>query len=60
MANVAKRDEQKPGKMVYETPELKVLGSLYEITKGPSSGVVDGAFGGSGGFGGPSGGPSPS
>ncbi|MCH7787763.1 MAG: hypothetical protein IIC22_09645 [Chloroflexi bacterium] len=50
MANEAKRDEQKPGKMVYEVPELKALGSLYEITKGPVGGAIDGLFGNPGGF----------
>ena len=50
MANEAKRDEQKSGKMVYEVPELKALGSLYEITKGPAGGAIDGLFGGIGGF----------
>ena len=52
MANEAKRDEQKPGKLVYKVPELKALGSLYEITKGPVDGAIDGLFaiGGIGGF----------
>ena len=50
MANEAKRDEQKPGKMAYTPPELKALGSLYEITKGPHGGAIDGLFGGIGGF----------
>ena len=54
MANEAKRDEHKPGKMAYATPELKALGSLYEITKGPSFGFIDGLIGDPGtGFGGP-------
>lgn len=46
MANEAKRGEHKPGKMVYKVPELKVLGSLYEITKGPMVGSFDGLSGG--------------
>ena len=50
MANEAKRNEQKSGKMVYEVPELKALGSLYEITKGPTGGFIDGLFGAPGGF----------
>ena len=50
MANEAKRDEHKPGKMAYESPELKALGSLYEITKGPTGGFIDGLFGAPGGF----------
>ena len=54
MANEAKRDEQKSGKMVYKVPELKALGSLYEITKGSSFGLIDGLTGDPGGF------PSPS
>ena len=54
MANEAKRHEHKPGKMVYKVPEMKVLGSLYEITKGPFGGGVDGIVpGAQGGFGGP-------
>ncbi len=53
MANEAKRDKQKPGKMAYAPPELKALGSLYEITKGQKAGFIDGIFGNPGGFGGP-------
>ena len=45
MANEAKRDEHKPEKMVYARPELKALGSLYEITKGPGFGIADGIGG---------------
>ena len=50
MATEAKRGEQKSGKMAYKTPELKALGSLYEITKGPTGGFIDGLFGAPGGF----------
>ena len=56
MANEAKRDEHEPGKMAYATPELKTLGSLYDITQGPVGGSVDGLFGSISGF--PGGSPS--
>ena len=51
MASEAKRDDRKAGKIAYAPPELKALGSLYEITKGPHGGNFDGpVVGGIGGF----------
>ena len=50
MTNEVKRNENKPAKLAYEPPQLKVLGSLYEITKGPTGGFIDGLFGAPGGF----------
>ena len=54
MAHEAKKDEQKVSKKVFEPPELKVLGSLYEITKGTGPGNTDIFVGGGGGFASPS------
>ena len=43
-------DLQTPKRRTYESPELKELGSMEELTHGPMGGAIDGIFGGIGGF----------
>ncbi len=50
MTSEAKRSRLDPEKKVYDAPTVKVVGSIDEITKGPSGGLIDGLFGGIGGF----------
>jgi len=50
MAHEAQKHDQAPGKKVYETPHLEILGSMEKSTQGPLGGTIDGIFGGIGGF----------
>ena len=50
MAHKSQEDKQRQAKKAFEKPDFKALGSVTEITKGPSGGAIDGIFGCIGGF----------
>lgn len=50
MERIEPKKMQGPRKKMYQTPELKPLGSIIEITRGPEGGDFDTFIGGIGGF----------
>lgn len=50
MAQETRDTKRSQEKKVFERPDFKVLGSVTEITRGPSGGAIDSIFGGIGGF----------
>ena len=48
--NHSNQKKQTSNKKAYERPVLKGIGSISNITQGPSGGAIDGIFGAPGGF----------